>query len=77
MSEKRPDNVVFSEEKGYNASLLPYGTNTSAPAIVLEDVDSWKLLVKSTIFILEMMVECSYLLFHHLNGVESVLVLFN
>lgn len=42
MSEKRPDNVVFSEEKGYNASLLPYGTNTSAPAIVLEDVDSWK-----------------------------------
>jgi hypothetical protein len=42
MSEKRPDNVVFSEEKGYNASLLPYGTNTSAPAIKLEDVDSWK-----------------------------------
>ncbi len=42
MSEKRPDNVVFSEEKGYNAGLLPYGTNTSAPAIKLDDVDSWK-----------------------------------
>jgi hypothetical protein len=42
MSKKKPDNVVFSEERGYNASLLPYGTNTSAPAIRMDDVDSWK-----------------------------------
>ena len=42
MSEKRPDNVVFSEENGYNASVLSYGSNVSAPAIQMEDVDSWK-----------------------------------
>ena len=42
MDKKRPDNVVFSEESGYNASILPYGSNVSAPAIQMEDVDSWK-----------------------------------
>jgi len=43
MEEKKPDNVVFSEKEGYNASILPYGTNVSAPAIQMEDVDSWKM----------------------------------
>ena len=42
MDKKRPDSVVFSEESGYNASILPYGSNVSAPAIQMEDVDSWK-----------------------------------
>jgi len=40
--EKKPDNVVFNEEEGYNASLLTYGTNVSAPAIKPTDVTSWK-----------------------------------
>ena len=43
MEEKKPDNVVFSEKEGYNSSILPYGTNVSAPAIQMEDVDSWKM----------------------------------
>ena len=42
MEKKKPDSVVFSEESGYNASILPYGSNVSAPAIQMEDVDSWK-----------------------------------
>ena len=42
MENKIPDNVVFSEEQGYNASLLPYSTNVGAPAIVLDDVVAWK-----------------------------------
>ena len=42
MEKKRPDSVVFSEEKGYNSSILPHGSNVSAPAIQMEDVDSWK-----------------------------------
>lgn len=39
---KKPDQVVWDEEKGYYAKTLPYGTNNSAPAIKLEDVESWK-----------------------------------
>ena len=42
MSKKKPDNIVHTEEDGYNASILPYGSNASAPAIKLEDVSSWK-----------------------------------
>ena len=42
MENKKPDNVVFSEEKGYNASLLPYATSTGAPVIKMDDVVSWK-----------------------------------
>ncbi|MFZ4105068.1 DUF2452 domain-containing protein [Flavobacterium sp.] len=42
MENKKPDNVVFSEENGYNASLLPYATNVGAPAIRMDDVVSWK-----------------------------------
>ena len=33
MEKERPDNIVFSEEQGYNASLLPYATNVGAPLI--------------------------------------------
>jgi hypothetical protein len=42
MEEKRPDNVVWSKEHGYNSSLLPYTTNIGAPAISIEDVAGWK-----------------------------------
>ena len=42
VESKKPDNVVFSEEQGYNASLLPYSTNVGAPIIKMDDVVSWK-----------------------------------
>lgn len=41
-SKKKPDHIVWDEEKGYNAGLLPYGTNVSAPAIIPDDVATWK-----------------------------------
>jgi hypothetical protein len=42
MKKKKPDAVVWNEEEGYNASILPYGSNVSAPAISQEDVSGWK-----------------------------------
>ncbi len=42
MEKERPDNVVFSEEQGYHANLLPYSTNVGAPIIKVDDVVSWK-----------------------------------
>jgi Protein of unknown function (DUF2452) len=42
MEKDKPDNIVFSEEKGYNASMLPYSTNVGAPIIKMDDVVSWK-----------------------------------
>ena len=42
MENKKPDNIVYSDEKGYNASLLPYSTNVGAPAIRVDDLVSWK-----------------------------------
>ena len=42
MKKDKPDNVVFSEEKGYNASLLPYSTSVGAPVIKTDDVVAWK-----------------------------------
>lgn len=43
MSKKKPDIVVWSEENGYYASKLSYGSNLSAPAIRIEDVEGWKI----------------------------------
>lgn len=41
--KERPDNVVFDEEtQKYNSSLLPYGTNISAPTIKAFGVSNWK-----------------------------------
>ncbi|MEQ6125024.1 DUF2452 domain-containing protein [Pseudotenacibaculum sp. MALMAid0570] len=41
--EKKPDLVVFNEEtQQYDASLKPYGTNASAPAITPLDTATWK-----------------------------------
>ena len=42
MENKKPDNVVYSEENGYNASFLPYATTVSAPIIKVDDVAAWK-----------------------------------
>ena len=42
MESKRPDNVVYSDDEGFNASVLPYGTNVGAPVIRMDDVVSWK-----------------------------------
>jgi len=42
MKKERPDNIVFSEAQGYNASQLSYPTNVGAPAIKMDDVVSWK-----------------------------------
>ena len=42
MTKKIPDNIVYSDEKGYNASLLPYSTSVGAPVIKIDDVVSWK-----------------------------------
>jgi hypothetical protein len=38
----KPDNVVYSDDEGFNASVLPYGTNVGAPVIRIDDVVSWK-----------------------------------
>ena len=37
-----PDNVVFNDEQGYNASLLSYPTNVGAPVIQIDNLVSWK-----------------------------------
>lgn len=42
MEKERPDNVVYSDENGYNASLLPYASNVGAPVIRVDDVVAWK-----------------------------------
>jgi len=42
MKKERPDNVVFSEEKGYHAHLLPYATSVGAPVISVDNLVSWK-----------------------------------
>ena len=42
MEDKKPDNIVYSEEQGYNASLLPYATTVGAPVIKIDDVVAWK-----------------------------------
>jgi hypothetical protein len=39
---KKPDLVVWDEDRGYYAKSLTYGTNISAPKINLEDVGTWK-----------------------------------
>jgi hypothetical protein len=42
MDNKKPDNIVYSEEQGYNASLLPYATSVGAPVITTDDLVAWK-----------------------------------
>ena len=40
--KKKPDNIVWDEEEGYNANVLPYASNVGAPAIKLDDIGGWK-----------------------------------
>lgn len=42
MKSKIPDNVVYSDETGYNANALAYPTNVGAPAIKIDDIIEWK-----------------------------------
>ena len=42
MKKVVPDNVVFTDDKGYNASLLFYPTNVGAPVIHIDNLVSWK-----------------------------------
>lgn len=39
---KKPDIIVWSEEKGYYAKELTYGSDLGAPIIKLEDVKGWR-----------------------------------
>ena len=40
--EKKPDSIVYDEDQGYNAKLLPYASNIGAPVIKLDDTVAWK-----------------------------------
>jgi hypothetical protein len=42
LKKKYPDNVVWDEEKGYYAHLLPYATNIGAPVIIPDNISTWK-----------------------------------
>ena len=42
MKKVVPDNVVFTDDKGYNASSLSYPTNVGAPVIHIDNLVSWK-----------------------------------
>jgi hypothetical protein len=42
MKKKKPDLVVWDEEKGYYQRELTYGSNHGAPAIKLDNVTGWK-----------------------------------
>ena len=42
MEKEKPDNIVYSKEQGYNASLLPYSTSVGAPVIKIDDIVFWK-----------------------------------
>ena len=42
MSSKKPDSIVYSDENGYNASQLNYGTSVGAPVIKMDNLVSWK-----------------------------------
>jgi hypothetical protein len=39
---KKPDIVVWDENRGYYAKELTYGSNLSAPSIKLENVNGWR-----------------------------------
>jgi len=41
--KKKPDLVVWSEERGYYPRELTYGSNLGAPAIKVDNVAGWKL----------------------------------
>lgn len=42
MKNKKPDIIVWDEEKGYFAKSLPYASDLGAPVIKQEDVIGWR-----------------------------------
>ena len=42
MKKKYPDNIVYDEKEGFNANILPYGSNVGAPSIKVENIAVWK-----------------------------------
>ena len=40
--KKKPDLVVWDEERGYYSKELTYGSNVGAPAIKVDDIKGWK-----------------------------------
>ena len=41
--DKKPDNIAWDDEnKQYNPSILPYGSNVGAPSIKPTDISHWK-----------------------------------
>ena len=42
MEKEKPDNIVYTKEFGYNASMLPYATSVGAPIIKVDDIVAWK-----------------------------------
>lgn len=40
--EKKPDIIVWDEERGYYARMLPYGSNVGAPPIKPDNITAWK-----------------------------------
>ena len=40
--DKKPDLAVWSEQKGYYAKTLTYGTDLGAPVIKMDNVGGWK-----------------------------------
>lgn len=42
MKKERPDNVVYTDDKGYHASLLNYPTSVGSPVIKIDNLVSWK-----------------------------------
>ena len=42
MAKKKPDLVVWDEDKGYYARSLTYGSNQGAPVIKIDDVTGWR-----------------------------------
>ena len=42
MAKEIPDNIVYTNEKGYHARLLPYASTVGAPVIKVDDIVSWK-----------------------------------
>jgi len=40
--KKFPDNVVYSDERGWYAKSLSYGSNVGAPKIEVVDIAPWK-----------------------------------
>lgn len=41
-NEEKPDQIVWTKEKGYYQKGLTYGSNVGSPAINIENVTGWK-----------------------------------